>query len=124
MRNGSDACPRLRESYSRYQCPSCGLTVPSAETTKEAAWSLRSASPQRNTPEQASSVKERNFPTTSVKLKDPPPIENAAERGIPAAELRHLDGEPLTEREKRIMKLLYGGNGCPTCARLSRGATP
>ncbi len=124
MCDGSVARLRPNEFHSRYQCPSCGLTVPRAEITEGATWRLRSASPQRNTPEQASGANERNFPATSVKLKDPPPNENAAERGIPAAELRHLDGKPLNEREKRIMKLLYGGNGCPACARLSRGATP
>jgi hypothetical protein len=98
--------------------------VPRAETTEGATWSSRSASPQRYTLEEASGVKELKVPTTSVKLKDPRPNENVAQGGVLVAQVRHLDGEPLTEREKRIMKLLYGGNGCPTCARLSRGATP
>ena len=124
MRDGSEARLRPNESRSRYRCPSCGLTVPRAETPEGATWSLKSASPQRNTPEQASGAKELSFPTTSVKLKDPSLNENVAQGGVPAVELRHLDGEPLNERELRIIKLLYGGNACPACARLSRGATP
>ena len=124
MREGSEARLRPSESHSRYQCPSCGLAVPCAETTEGATWSLRSASPQRNALEQDPGVKVLSFPNTSVGLKDPPLNQNAAEAGVPAVELRHLDGKPLNERELRIMKLLYGGHGCPTCARLSRGATP
>ncbi len=123
MRDRSEARLRPNEFHSRCQCPSCGLTVPCAETTEGTTWNLRSTGPQRYTPEQASGVKELRFPTTSVKLKDPPPNENAAERGIPAAELRHLDGEPLNERELRIMKLLYGANHCPACGRLFRRTT-
>src|SRR5215213_4878420 len=121
MRDGNESRQRPNGSYSRYQCPSCGLTRLCVETTEGATRSSISASPQRQSTEQTSAMKGPDLPTASVKLKNPPQ-ENRTHEGVLPAELRHLDGEALDERELRIMQLMYGGTGCPACARLSRGA--
>ena len=123
MRDGSESRQRPSGSYSQYQCPWCGLTRPRVETTEAATRIATSASPQRQSTQQTSTGKGPELPTAPVKLKNPP-NENRTQEGILTAEFRHLDGEALDERELRIMQLMYGGNGCPACARLSRGATP
>ena len=118
MCRGSEARPRPNGSDSYYQCPSCGLTAPRAETSGRGNRSSVAVSSQQHATEQTSAAGQPGLPSASIKLKDLP-SEKGTEEDAVAVELRHPDGEPLDQRELRIMRLLYGGNSCPICARLS-----
>ena len=123
MCRSNEARLRPNGSHFQYQCPSCGLTAPRAESTERANRDSMAVSFQRHTTKQASAAKEPGLRSASVKLEDSP-SDKGTEEGAVAVELRHPDGEPLNQRELRIMRLLYGGNSCPTCARLSLRKTP
>ncbi len=49
-----------------------------------------------------------------------PPDKEGVESRVLATDSDCLTGEPLDERELRILRIMYHGKGCTACSRLSR----
>jgi hypothetical protein len=104
-----------------HECLMCNLTWPRGELPEGANQSSPSASSGRDTGEQPHTVTKSGIPTASGEIENPPPDMRAT--SALAARLEP-PGEPLDERELRIMRLLYGEDICPYCTRLSCRRAP
>lgn len=124
MCDGDDVRPCLNRT--ERLCLICNLAWPRDELPEGANQSSVSASSGLGTGKRPHTVTKSGIPTASGKLENPPPNKRAM--SAPAAKLEPPGepptGEPLDERDLRIMRLLYGEEICPDCTRLSCRTAP